>query len=97
MILLEFFQSPSWRTIQTRFFATLGLSGVGTIANAYPQVAMSSEHAEQLAHLDILTKWLAAGSYFLSGIVAITILIRFIIWIIDRYKNKNNDSNSNFS
>lgn len=91
MILREFFQSPSWKDIQTKLYTTFGLSGIGTVATAMPQTTASIEYTEQMMRLELMVKWLAVGSYILSGVVAITVIIRFIIWLYDRYKQNKKD------
>lgn len=90
MIISEFLKSSVWKDVQTRVFTTLGLSGVGTVANAVPN-SVTPEQAEQLMRLDILAKYFALGSYVLSGIVAMTVVARFVIWLFDRYKNKKTE------
>lgn len=88
-IITEFLKSPAWRDIQTRVFTTLGLSSVGTVASALPSNVVN-ETQMRLIELELMTKYLAIGSYFLSGLVAITVLVRFGVWLCDRYKEKNN-------
>lgn len=90
MIITEFLKSSAWKDVQTRVFTTLGFTSIGTAANSVPQ-SITAEQAEQLLRLDILTKYFALGSYILSGIVAATVILRFIMWMIDRYKNKKNN------
>lgn len=81
----DFFSSDIWRDVQARVISTFALSGVGTIANAIPVSEVISQTSSTIANLiQIFT----LVSYGVSILVGITVLVRFVLWLIDRNKRK---------
>lgn len=81
----DFFSSDIWRDVQARVISTFALSGVGTIANAIPVKDLINETSTTMADL---IQVFTLVSYGVSILVGITVLIRFILWLIDRNKRK---------
>lgn len=81
-ILTDFFSSDAWQDINNRVFATFGLSGLGTVANAIPETTITE--VVQTNFLFQLVQVLTAVSYITSILVALTVLYRFSLW----YKEK---------
>ena len=81
----DFFSSDIWRDVQARVISTFALSGVGTIANAIPASEVINQTSSTIANLiQIFT----LVSYGVSILVGITVLVRFVLWLIDRNKRK---------
>lgn len=81
----DFFSSDIWRDVQARVISTFALSGVGTIANAIPANDLINETSTTMADL---IQVFTLVSYGVSILVGITVLVRFILWLIDRNKRK---------
>jgi len=83
-IMSDFFSSDIWKDIHMRVLATFSLSGIGTIANAIPQ---SPElNVIYQTKMSNLIEMFTLISYGMSILVAVTVLIRFGIWLKERKK-----------
>ncbi len=78
----SFLNSDTWTDVRTRVISTLALSGIGTITNATATDATESVSTTIADLIQIAT----LGSYCISILVGVTVLIRFVIWFHDKNK-----------
>lgn len=89
VMMCDFLRTDLWLDLRNKVVATLGLSGIGTAANAVPMQYVLNSNNQTIQTLEILSKYFAIGSYLISMFVGITVICRFFFWLKDR----NNPSN----